>query len=227
MILECWSRCSYILLSFSQPKGPRLLQLRHQVAADVRRQDLVQASQQLAAHEDGGHRRSSVGGATAGPIVVFPIVVLLCWWWWWWLFQEAKRLLHVSAVGVVVELMHRGADAQTAQQPLHHMAHAAAALAEHHHRILLHQLLHLLPRKRHPLLLSHIGFLHFFHATTTTVPTTVAAVAVVVVVHAPSLDPPPRCELAVCKQNHLPIERLQIINNLLNGNNYTICFGNP
>ena len=183
---------SLFLFSFlSQPKGPRLLQLRHQVTADVCRQDLVQASQQFATHEDGGHRRS-VGGTT-GPIVVFPIVVL-CWWWW---FQEVKRLLHVSAVGVVVELMHRGADTQTAQETFHHMAHAAAALAEHYHRILLHQLLHLLPRKRHPLLLSRVVFLHFFHATTTTVAT---VAVVVVVVHAPSILHPG----ASCVRNQPP-----------------------
>jgi hypothetical protein len=125
----------------SQPKGACLLEERYQFTADMRSHDVVKATEQLTSHKDGGHSGRPVANRIGAVVAVATQV------------QAQQHLLNVGPLRVLVELMDGWPHSQVAQQPLHHMAHAAAALAEHHHRILRHQPLHQLHCARHPLLL--------------------------------------------------------------------------
>nr|ACN26889.1 unknown [Zea mays] len=87
----------------------------------MRGHDPVHGADQLPADEDDGDD-GRAGGAVAD--------------------EAGEGVLQLSSARVQVQLVHRRVHAHAAEEPLHGVAHAAAAHAEHHHRALRRQPLH-------------------------------------------------------------------------------------
>jgi hypothetical protein len=101
-----------------EPERAGLLEERDERAVDVRGHDAVHGADELAADEDDGDD-GSAGGAVAE--------------------EAGERALQLAPARVEVQLVHRRVNAHAAEEPLHGVAHAAAAHAEHHHRALRRQ----------------------------------------------------------------------------------------
>ena len=105
----------------SEPERAGLLEERDEGAVDMRGHDPVHGADQLPADEDDGDD-GRAGGAVAE--------------------EPGEGALQLAAPWVQVQLVHRRVHAHAAEEPLHGVAHAAAAHAEHHHRALRRQPLH-------------------------------------------------------------------------------------